>query len=61
MFGVRIIVFACTLFGVAAALPLDPAQARPAHQTYSRTWQKSDVRHHRGTYAQHRTRQILRI
>ncbi len=55
MFGVRIIVFACTLFGVAAALPLNPAEARPGHQdSYARTWQKSHIRHHGGTYAQHR-------
>jgi len=45
MFGVRIVVFACTLFGVAATLPLNPAEARPGHQnSYSRTWQTPHAR-----------------
>jgi hypothetical protein len=57
MFGVRIIAFACTLFGVAVTLPLDPAEARTHRQdSYSRSWQKSHARHRRGSYAQQHTR-----
>jgi len=43
MFGVRIAVFACTLLGVTALLPLGAAEARPndsfrgSHSKYSRT------------------------
>ena len=33
MFGVRIIVFACTLFGAAVSLPLDLAEAKPHHSS----------------------------
>ena len=57
MFGVRIIALACTLFGVAIALQLEPAEARTRHQdSYSGSWQKSYARHLRGTAAQHHTR-----
>jgi hypothetical protein len=56
MFGVRIIVFACSLFGVAAALPLDLAQAHSHHsrESYSQYLRQSYARHHaRKSYAQH--------
>ena len=57
MFGVRITMLACTLLGVAVALPLEAAEARTRHQeSYAKSWQKSYARHHRGSYAQHNTR-----
>lgn len=56
MFGVRIIAFAGTLVGFAVSLPIDHAEARTHRQdSYSRSVQKSSARHHRTTYAQHRT------
>ena len=57
MFGVRIIVFACTLFGVAVSLPLDLAEAKPHHSSrgpYSQYLRKSYAHHHaRTSYAKH--------
>lgn len=46
MFGVRIVVFACALFGVAIFLPLDLAQARPHQST-----EMSSSPHLRNPYA----------
>jgi hypothetical protein len=54
MFGVRIVAFACTLFGVAVTLPLDLAKARPHPVTkgsYSHYPRKSDAHHTRKSYA----------
>ncbi len=51
MFGVRIVVFASTLLGVAAVLPLDHAEARP-RESYQWTHAKSS----RATYAWHHAR-----
>jgi hypothetical protein len=48
MFGVRIAVFASTLLGVAALLPLDHADARP-RDSYQGTYAKSS----RASYAWH--------
>jgi len=60
MFGVRIIVFACTLFGVAVSLPLDLAEAKPHHSSrgsYSQYLRKSYAKQHaRKSYAKHHTR-----
>ena len=54
MFGVRIIAFACALFGAGVFLPFDLAEARTRHHdSYSRTGQKSDAQRHRGISAQH--------
>ena len=51
MFGVRIIVFACGLFGVAVSLPLDLAEAR-SHQSS----RGSECQYLRKSYAQHHAR-----
>jgi hypothetical protein len=60
MFGVRIVVFACALFGVAVCLPLDLAEAKPHHSSggsYSQYLRKSYAQHHaRKTYAKHHSR-----
>ncbi|HLC08635.1 MAG TPA: hypothetical protein VJK06_05065 [Methyloceanibacter sp.] len=60
MFGVRIIVFACTLFGVAVSLPLDLAEAKPHHSSrgsYSQYLRKPYAKQHaRKSYAKHHTR-----
>jgi hypothetical protein len=40
MFGVRIIAFACALFGLAVSLPLDLAEARPSKDSYARQLRK---------------------
>jgi hypothetical protein len=56
MFGVRIVVFACTLFGVAVSLPLDLAEAKPhsSRGSYSQYLRKSYAQHHaRKPYAKH--------
>jgi len=53
---VRIIVFACTLFGVAVSLPLDLAEAKPhsSRGSYSQYQRKSYAHHHaRTSYAKH--------
>jgi hypothetical protein len=58
MFGVRIIVFASALFGIAASLPLDRAEARTHHSyrgSYSQYLRSSYTHHHR-PYASHHTR-----
>jgi hypothetical protein len=59
MFGVRIIVFACTLLGVAVSLPLDLAEAKPhsSRGSYSQYLRKSYAQHHaRKSYAKHHSR-----
>jgi hypothetical protein len=40
MFGVRIIAFACALFGLAVSLPLDLAEARPSKDSHARQLRK---------------------
>jgi hypothetical protein len=54
MFGVRIVVFAGALLGVASVVPFDPAEARPysyAKGSYSHSVHKSSVRHAPKSYA----------
>ena len=46
MFGVRIVVFASALFGLAAAVPLDLAEAKPAKGSYAHHLRKSYAKHH---------------
>jgi len=56
MFGVRIIVCACALFGVAVSLPLDHAEARSHRSTrgsLSQYLRTSYAQHHPRSYAQH--------
>jgi hypothetical protein len=60
MFGVRIIAFAATLFGAAAFVPLDLAEAKPRSSSegdYSNTLRKSYAKQHsRKSYAKPQTR-----
>jgi hypothetical protein len=60
MFGVRIIVFAATLFGAAAFVPLDLAEAKPRQSSeggYSNSLRKSYAKQHsRKAYAKHHAR-----
>ena len=69
MFGVRIVVFASALFGMAVVLPNGPAEAKPsfsAKGSYSHYLRKSYARHHapkpyarqhsRKSYAKHGAR-----
>jgi hypothetical protein len=59
MFGVRIIVFACALFGAAVSLPLDPAEARTHHSyrgSYSQYLRMSYAGHHARLYAGHHSK-----
>src|SRR5680860_1720840 len=51
MFGVRIIVFACALLGLAVSLPLDLAEARSHHSAKGSSSQSL-----RKPYAQHHAR-----
>jgi hypothetical protein len=58
MFGVRIALFACTLLGVTALLPLGAAEARPddsyrgSYSKYSRTVHAKTYSH-RGSYSKY--------
>lgn len=64
MFGVRIIVFACTLFGVAVSLPLDLAQARSHHSStgsYLQYLRKSYAQHHARKSSVHGSRKSAQI
>jgi hypothetical protein len=69
MFGVRIVIFAATLFGTAALVPLDLAEAKPrlsSEGSYSNYLRKSYAKQHSGksyakqhsrkSYAKHQTR-----
>src|SRR5919106_4074214 len=58
MFGVRIVAFAAALSGLAAAVPLDPAEAKPRYTSkgsYSQYLRKSHAKtFSRKAYAKHR-------
>ena len=58
MFGVRIIAFACALFGAAVSLPLDLAEARSHHSARgsdSQDLRKSHAQRHVGKSCAHRS------